>query len=1485
MKKQASRLSQTAAAGARTSVRSNCRTLPRWGRCCGLKSALRPRAALLAVGALCGVLGAYWARGATNLVTNTSDSGAGSLRQAISNANFTVNVPDVIQFNIAGAGPHTISPVTPLPIVTDPVTIDGYSQPGASTNTLAQGDNAVLKIVVLDELVIDTTNSTVRGLAVRQIKLGNAPGPKGKNVVEGNFVGLDATGTNSLASPGPGVFVQTPTNRVGGSTPGARNLISGKGAAGVEIFEAFASGNVVQGNYIGTDRTGTNAIGNADRAVVINMSAFGNTIGGTAAGAGNLISGNLNRGITLDGSNNVVQGNFIGTDVTGLQPLGNARTGVEIGGPGNTVGGTAGGAGNVIAFNGVDGGGVFTTNGVDVRPGAANYAILGNSIFDNAGLGIDVNADGLVTTPFPVLTLASNTTSSTVIKGTHTPSTSFRLELFTNPAADPSGYGEGRTLLTSTNLTTDGGGNFTVNWPAALTPGLFVTATANGTTEFSQARMIVAVGRTNSWTNSLSGKWEVASNWSLGVAPYIGHALVLITNAGTKTVTNDATTATSFPTTLTLSNLLISAPTGATNTLLLAQGGTQKPLTILSNFTLNSGGAVAIQNGALRLDGPLGTGLRIDGSATLAGGELLATNSSTQLLVGNNGRGALSVLAGTLRANYVIVGANAGAVGTWQIAGGTNVIAGGAFDLADSLTATGTVWMTGGRLDVPNAYVGLFGNGSLAVSNGVFNCAGTGLIASQDGSQGSFIAAGGTSTFGAMLIRESSLATGSALVTGTGQVQVNGTLDNSGGITVFGGNLNVLGAVTSEAPGNSIRVTGGQFAATNDSSFLTSVTVSNGAFLARDVFLGNQKTGTFAVAAGSVALPGSFNGFNVGVNGGTGTVWQTGGEINLTNTDLNVGGLFSPALGLMTISNGTASALNLFVGGQGGGTGVVTVAGGTLNATNVYVGGSGSQSQLAVSNGATTFTAGNAFLGFDPGANRNSAAVAGPGTRWLIVSNLYVGNSGALNRLTVTNGGLVVNSNAYLGNNGLSWSNLALISGAGTLWSNRQTLTIGQSGSSNRVVVSDGARLECRFATLGANGSSSNNELVVTGPGSFWSIEQNFTLGNLGNGNRLVISNGARVKGSGFIGSLGSSNNEVVVTGPGSAWTNGSTLTVGGAGRANRLIITNGAEVFEQPFGVLLGSSSSSSNNSLIVDGGTLRATNPGGGVLDVRRGTNVLNAGLIEVDTLLLTNALSRFEFNGGTLSARNTRVSNGTLFRAGDGTKPATFILNGNGIHDFTGTLAFTVSSNAALTGNGTIGGPLVLATGGKLIPGTAQNVIGRMIISNSPVLLGTTVLEISKNGAALTNDQAQVNAGLSYGGSLVVSNLGPTALASGDTFRLFVAPSYGGGFTNVSLPALNSGWTWTNRLLVDGSIAVVGPPIPQIGGIVVSGANVIISGTGGPGTSNYWVLASTNVVLPLSNWTRLLTNQFNGAGAFIFSNAIDPSLPRRFYLLQVP
>lgn len=1315
---------------------------------------------------------------ATIPVTNTNDTGAGSLRQAIMTANGTVNVPDVINFNISGAGPFTITPATPLPTVTDPVTIDGYTQSGSSANTLTVGDDAVLKIVVVDRLVIDTSNSVVRGLSIRQIQLGTAPGPRGSNVVEGCFVGLDASGSNTLASAGSGVFVQTPRNRIGGTSPGLRNVISGQGTTGMEIFEAFATNNIVQGNYIGTDRNGTTAIPNTDRAVVINMAASSNTIGGAVAGAGNLISGNLNRGITLDGANNVVQGNRIGTDATGVNPLGNARTGVEIGGPNNRVGGTNSGAGNIIAFNGVDGGGVFTTNGVDVSAAATGFSVSGNSIFQNAGLGIDLNADKLVTPGFPVLTQVSNIITATLIRGTHTPSTTSRFEFFSSPAPDPSGFGEGKDYLGATNVTTDAGGNFTINWPTPLAPGLFVTVTANGVTEFSQARMVTAPGGPNSWTNSIGGKWEGGTNWSLRMAPYQGNSIILITNAGSKTVTNDSTTATSFASSLTISNLLISAPGGAINTLLLRQG-TSSPLTVLSNLVLNSGGAVVIENGSLRQNGPFSTGFRLDGSLTLLSGSIEATNDGVQTYVGNTSRGSLTVSNGFVRANYMIVGAGDGSDGTWNIAGGTNTIAGGAFDMADSLTATGTVSVTGGRLVVPNAYVGLFGNGRLFVSNGVVDCSGTALVGSQDGSQGTIVATGGTSTFGGMQIRESLLSTGSVLVAGSAVVRVNGLLDNSGNVTVAGGAFNVGADVTSETTGNSIVVTGGQFAATNGNSFLTSVTVSNGTFLARDVFLGNQRLGSFNQAGGLVAIPGSFNGFTVGANGGTGIVSQTGGQLLLTNTDLNVGGLFSPATGLLASANSSIIARTVYVGGQGGGTGTVALAGSTLISSNLLIGSSSWRNQLIASNAATLLTASNAFIGRDIGANSNSATLMGPGTQWLVNSNLYVGSNGALSRLVVSNGAQVVDSVGLVGAGVSSSNNLVWVSGAGSTWSNRSSLALGNSGAGNRLVITNGGFVWASSADVGLTTTSTNNEIQLVGPGAMLQVLFLLDLGANGGGNRLVVSNGARLRDDNCFIGLSATNNEAIVTGPGTSWTNTSGLYVGRFRGGNRLFVTNGAFVFSR--GIYIGLDPASTNNRVVLDGSTILVTNTtGAGEYDLRRGTNVFNSGLLDVAQLWLLSPLSFLEFNGGILRTSGTTNGNGRVFTVGNGGAiPAVFELRG-GTHVFSNNLA--LASNATLMGNGTVLGGVT--NSGIISPGTSPgtiNITGPLVLSNS------SSLRFELGGYAPAQfDVLNVTGNVALAGNLNVTltNNFIAALTNGASFTLLTATNpISGTFANLA------------------------------------------------------------------------------------------------------
>ena len=173
------------------------------------------------------------------------------------------------------------------------------------------------------------------------------------NIIQGNVIGTDISGATALPNFEEGVVLDSADNTVGGTTTGAGNLISAN-LSGVLVSGPAATGNLVAGNFIGTDGTGTYVLGNSDEGVEID-GASDNTIGGQVAAARNLISGN-NVGVLIMGTgaiDNLVLGNYIGTDVTGLLVLGNEQEGVRIeGAPANTIGGTSPAATNVISGNG-----------------------------------------------------------------------------------------------------------------------------------------------------------------------------------------------------------------------------------------------------------------------------------------------------------------------------------------------------------------------------------------------------------------------------------------------------------------------------------------------------------------------------------------------------------------------------------------------------------------------------------------------------------------------------------------------------------------------------------------------------------------------------------------------------------------------------------------------------------------------------------------------------------------------------------------------------------------------------------------------------------------------------------------------------------------------------------------------------------------------------------------------------------------------------
>ncbi len=329
--------------------------------CCIKKSSVS--AAVILLSALC----LTTVQAATYTVTNTNDSGAGSLRQAILDVNSIVSTDNII-FNIPGPGPHNIQPLTNLPDIDDIVTIDGWTQGGVGYTgpPLIEIDGQNISGSSWGFRILKRA-CTVRGLVINrfgeQIYLfgddGTHFGDAHHCIIQGNYLGTDISGTSTYPGASFGVEVYwSHSNTIGGTSPEMRNIISGNSYE-VYISGEAASGNVVQGNYIGTDVTGMNdpfALG-SQRNIYI-WDGSNNLIGGNGyAGAYNIISGSHSHGIHITGSNatgNRIQGNVIGADATGTGALGNEYVAIlfEGGASRSIVGGIGTGETNIIAFNG-----------------------------------------------------------------------------------------------------------------------------------------------------------------------------------------------------------------------------------------------------------------------------------------------------------------------------------------------------------------------------------------------------------------------------------------------------------------------------------------------------------------------------------------------------------------------------------------------------------------------------------------------------------------------------------------------------------------------------------------------------------------------------------------------------------------------------------------------------------------------------------------------------------------------------------------------------------------------------------------------------------------------------------------------------------------------------------------------------------------------------------------------------------------------------
>ncbi len=486
----------------------------------------------------------------SSVVSNTNDTGAGSLRSALDFANSRPGT--TISFRIAPTdanfqnGVWQIRLRQPLPPLSAAGTnIDGNTQTRAAGNTNRRGPEIMLDGSLLatssgggsDGLQIRAARCGIRGLIISGFGGSGVDisGPTAfNNTLQGNYIGTDPTGafkagngTSVLQSAGVRIANGAHDNLIGGAGTAARNIIAGNTFDGVLITGASSDNNRVQSNFIGTVANGTSALANGAAGVHLDSGTQNNLIGGPSPSVRNLISGNTFSGVLITGngtSNNIVQGNAIGTDASGDGDIGNLLHGIDVqGGQSNVIGtgistlsarAPATTNGNLIAFN--------RTDGVHVDDTAQGVSIRGNLIFENGALGInlarendlsngvtlndandaDSGPNGLQN--FPVLNSVQPTKTSagvaTTLQGTlnSTPNEDFVIDFYRSVQDDDSGYGEGGVYLGSVAVRTDSAGNAAFHFNASGDlRGQIFTATATtladgSTSEFGPSALQIS---------------------------------------------------------------------------------------------------------------------------------------------------------------------------------------------------------------------------------------------------------------------------------------------------------------------------------------------------------------------------------------------------------------------------------------------------------------------------------------------------------------------------------------------------------------------------------------------------------------------------------------------------------------------------------------------------------------------------------------------------------------------------------------------------------------------------------------------------------------------------------------------------------------------------------------------------------------------------------------------------------------------------------
>ena len=896
---------------------------------------------------------------------------------------------------------------------------------------------------------------------------------------------------------------------------------------------------------------------------------------------------------------------------------------------------------------------------------------------------------------------------------------------------------------------------------------------------------------------------------------------------------------------ITVSNLIFTQGGGVEN-------GGNASVTLAGNITLATGGGIFDPQpppGILNITAPIsGIGPMIVGTVTSG------NSGGTIILSGNNtytGGTYFEETHSTTTATYAVASGNTTGseiiqLGNLSALGNTTnslVMSNGILDLHGFSPTVGSLSGLGGaiaNLDPANSAVTLtIGNGGYG--GGTFSGIIRNTFTSSTGTVGLTMAGSGTT----ITLNGANTYTGMTTVSaGTLAVNSPGSLNVSGSVSVDSG-ATLAGTGTA---GNATISSGG-----NISGSLTLSSLTFSGFSTMSVTQGTSFTATNLTANGSTA--------SVTINAVGSATWPDGAYPLITYSG-SIGGTGFPAFVLGTVQSlgsqqqaalsNANGAIDLIISGTAPETtNYLTAAdANSASATSfsqnvghwtddlaphpgaVYIVSNlpalGNDLRTLAANVSATFLGDSLLIGPSSTAgDPDWFDLKGTGTTTTTVTNLIFNGGG------VENGG---NANATLA------GNITLLAGGGffdpQVVPGILTVTAPISGSGPLIVGSQGGT---------ADGNSGGIVVLVgtntyTG-GTYFQVTQGINAVNLNDLGQGYPNDGSDILQLGSPYALGNPTN-VLSMSNGVVDLNTFSPSIGN---------------LTGPGGLILNDDTGGSAVTLTIGTGGNGGGTYAGVIMDTYFGSGTVGLTMVGSNTTI-------------TLIGTNT-YSSPTTINAG------TLTIESPGSLNITGTVL--VNSGGTLAGTGSVGN-VTVAAGGTLAPGDT-NAIGTITVEGTLSLGGTVAMRL--NHSSLTSDTVQGAAAVVYGGTLSLTNLAGT-VAVGDTYTLFTAGSYTGSFSAILPATPGPGLQWnTSGLAVNGQLTINSVAQPSFLAPVLSGTNLVFSGTGGTPGGSYVVVTSTNLAVPLPNWIPLATNSFDGSGNFSFTNSISPATAAEYFVIEVP